>query len=75
MAIMTITTDNFSTKAAPLELLLSRYSSPLNRTAGKMDSRRDDPISFSYCQQNRQILATFIRSLEHLDPWYQLFLQ
>jgi hypothetical protein len=35
-----------------------------------MDLRRNDPISFSYRQQNRQILATFFHSLEYLDPWW-----
>jgi hypothetical protein len=35
-----------------------------------MDSRRNDPISYSYHQQNRQILASFFRSLAHLDPWW-----
>jgi hypothetical protein len=35
-----------------------------------MDSRKNDPISYSYHQQNRQILASFFRSLAHLDPWW-----
>jgi hypothetical protein len=35
-----------------------------------MDFRGNIPNTYSFCQQNHQILSFFLRSLEHLDPWW-----
>jgi len=35
-----------------------------------MDSRADHYNLFSYRQQLRQLLGSFLQSLEHLDPWW-----
>jgi len=35
-----------------------------------MDSRETLPTISGFCQQNRQILGSFLHSLEHLDPWW-----
>ena len=35
-----------------------------------MDSRETRPTISGFRQQNRQILGSFLRSLEHLDPWW-----
>ena len=54
----------------PLESLWPKSSLPPAITALKMDSRRNTPNTYSFRQQNRQILGSFLRSLEHLDPWW-----
>jgi hypothetical protein len=53
-----------------LESLWSKSSLHTAITALKMDSRGNIPNTYSFRQQNRQILGSFLRSLEHLDPWW-----